>query len=123
MGLDKRIAERKSYQEGLQKRQKEAEEREKIAQEEREEEDKRELKVFRKSLTFKVMRCVLVCRYFLVRAVGVYVSECDIERSSCNAILSVSDTTLVAQGDNLASCCFNSNVYGLHYTLFYGIKT
>ena len=81
MGLDKRIAERKSYQEGLQKRQKEAEEREKIAQEEREEEDKKELKVFRKSLTFKVMRCVLVCRYFLVRAVGVYVSECDIEEA------------------------------------------
>ncbi len=58
--LERRIADRKTYQEGLEKKQRDAEEREKVAKLEREEEEKKELKEYRKSLNFKVCDCACV---------------------------------------------------------------
>jgi len=61
LGLDRRIAERKSYQLALEKRQKDAEERERTTKLEKEEEEKKELKAYRKSLNFKVRWCDEEC--------------------------------------------------------------
>lgn len=50
------MEERKQFRQGQEKRQKDAEERDQIAKEIRDEEDKKELKEFRRSLDFKVGR-------------------------------------------------------------------
>lgn len=54
LGLTKRIEERQHYKEEMDKRQREADVREKVAKEEQGEIEKQELKEFRKSLVFKV---------------------------------------------------------------------
>ncbi len=61
LGLNKRIEERKGFQDEFEKRQQAAERRDVARRVEQEEEDKKALKEYRKSLVFKVRVCVCVC--------------------------------------------------------------
>ena len=56
LGLNKRVEDRKNFQADLAKRQQDAEQREMTRKEERDEEDRRALKEYRKSLVFKASR-------------------------------------------------------------------
>lgn len=54
LGIDRRIEDRKKFDNGRKKRERAAEERERVIEDQRKKEEERELKEYRKTLVFKV---------------------------------------------------------------------
>lgn len=55
LGLNRRVEERQEYRHGAAQRRKDSEAREKVFKDEQHDQDKRDLKEYRKSLVFKVV--------------------------------------------------------------------